>query len=520
MAQNELLIKLEKHVNADRFVAAFNESNFYLQVQQFNQIVPSENIYQFEVNTSPHFSQNVLNEFRSRKGVIYVQENHKNVTLRKEPDDPSFVGQWHLRHINAPTAWDLTEGGKNANGEEVVVAVIDVSFERTHFDLEQNFWINLNDTLDSLDNDSNGYVDDHYGWNCYLDSGRIDAISGQGNPSHGTEVAGVIGAVTNNNSGVSSVGWNIKMLPVMASSTDEAMAVKGLNYVLEMRKLYNESDGQKGAFIVACNMSFGVDGGKPSDFPIWCDMIDQLGAQGIITVGAGPNRNWNIDSRGDVPCTCPSDYLVAVTRTDNSDNITGGGYGPVHMDVGAPGIDILTTRINNQVGRNTGTSFAAPQVSAAIALMHSVLPQSILDQYSNDPSGLAKLLRYYLLNNSTRTIDGLSEKISTGGVLDLGMAVEIAQEGPQLSVSSEEEVTDRFKVFPNPAKNFLNISKKQSSYMVYHIRLMDLSGKEVISTTEDSPVSLNTGNLSPGVYVLHLEGGGVREYHKIVITDE
>lgn len=506
---HEYLIRLNTSVLMKQLITDFNSNSALGRIVESESLAEELDVYKIVLQSHSSDGKSELEWFRNYQGVRYVQENHTNVQLRKNPNDPSYVGQWHLKKINAPDAWDITTGGPTIDGQEIVIAIVDVSFEVDHVDLAQNFWKNKHDSIDGIDNDGNGYLDDYYGWNIYKDTNWVSVNSGQGDPSHGTMVAGVAGAVTDNSSGVASVGWGIKMLPVMSSSTNEATVIKGLNYVLKMRKKYNETNGDSGAFIVACNMSFGVDRESPQNFPLWCDMISELGKAGVICVGAGPNSNTNIDVFGDIPCTCPSNHLISVTRTDSKDFIRGGGFGKTHMDIGAPGIDILTTSLNNRSGTNTGTSFAAPQVTAAIGLMYSVLPQRILDQYKNDPAGLATLVREYVLTNGSRKLANLDSTISSGGVLNLFGAVQVASEGPVLAIQEAQSAMEsKITVYPNPSNGKIKVNLNNNSKEELEIKVIDIQGNTVFfqrfEIGEGEVLSVDLGQLFKGVYVLEL----------------
>jgi subtilisin family serine protease len=134
------------------------------------------------------------------------------------PDDPLYPSQWYLHNsgqgtgkagadINAPEAWSL-----GAEGEGVVIAIVDDGVELDHPDLMANIFHNVNDPIDGLDNDGNGYIDDAGGWNF---------VAGSNNPNpsdpldaHGTAVAGLAAGVGGNAEGISGVAPRAKILPV------------------------------------------------------------------------------------------------------------------------------------------------------------------------------------------------------------------------------------------------------------------------------------------------------------------
>lgn len=403
--ENELIIWLEQGVDAEKFSINSKEG-----------IVPKRllskrlNIWLFEITDKIEQRNTKINNLSKNVNVKHVQNNHTNITLRSIiPNDTYYNWQWAPAIIDLPNAWDeFTTGGATSDNDEIVVAVIDDGFDLNHEDL--SFWKNTYDIPNNgIDDDNNGYIDDYHGWNAYNDSGNI--ISNL----HGTHVAGIIGAIGNNNKGVSGVNWNVKILPVCgSSSSNEDVVVKAYSYVLEMRAIYNETNGQHGAFIVATNSSFGVDMGDPNNYPIWCSMYDSLGSVGILSCAASPNYNWNIDQVGDVPTACSSDFLISVTNTTSNDvKYTDAGYGINTIDIGAPGTDIYSTHPNNDYGNETGTSMATPQVAGVIALMYASMPQNMIQACKNDPADFALSVKQHLLNGADR-ISSLNGLVASG----------------------------------------------------------------------------------------------------------
>ena len=135
---------------------------------------------------------------------------------------------------------------------------------------------------------------------------------------------------------------------------------------------YDETEGAEGAYVVATNASWGLTGGQPADSPIWCDLYDVLGANGILNMGATANQNLDIDVVGDLPTACPSDFLISVTNlNDNDQKVTAAGFGSSTIDIGAYGEGAFTTTIGGGYGTFAGTSAATPAVSGAVGLLYS-----------------------------------------------------------------------------------------------------------------------------------------------------
>ena len=412
--ENEFIIWLEQDVDAADFAAKSNTG-----IMPKRQLSKRLNIWLFEINDNKELREDKMRRLNANADVRIIQNNHTNITLREAiPDDPFFGQQWAPAIMNLPQAWEeFTTGGVTATGDTIVVAVIDGGADWTHEDL--NCWENAHEIPNNgIDDDGNGYIDDFHGWNAYNHNGYV------GSNNHGIHVSGIIGAVGNNGKGVCGVNWNVKVMPIGGSSSNESIVVEAYSYVLEMRARYNETDGEEGAFIVATNSSFGVDYGNPDDYPIWCSMYDEMGNVGILSCGAGPNMNVNVDVVGDVPSACPGNYLIGITNTTSDDvKYTGAGYGINNIDIGAPGTSIYSTLPNNNYGNMTGTSMATPQVSGTIALMYAALPEEMMIACKNDPANFCLSMRHHLLNGADHlpSLDGL---VASGRRLNAYGAIE------------------------------------------------------------------------------------------------
>lgn len=348
--------------------------------------------------------------------------NPKHLPDSLAPNDPLYAQQWHLDNplipdadINAPGAWSIATGGISATGDTIVAAVIDGGIAATHPDLHDNLWRNWADYPgDGIDNDNNGYVDDHRGWNVFLQN---DQIAG-GVQGHGTGVCGLLGALGDNEMGISGVNWRVKIMFVAGSGTLSAV-LQSFDYVYQARKRYNDTGGAAGAFVTTLNCSWGVNFGQPANAPLWCAAYDSLGAIGILSVGAAPNLPIDVDIHGDLTTACPGDYLVSVTNLDRyNQRAPNAGWGRKHIDIGAYGHEALTTVAPDAYGLASGTSFAAPLVAGAIALLYAVpCPDLALTALKN-PAAAALRTRQALLETA-RPVSALDGITATGGALDL-----------------------------------------------------------------------------------------------------
>lgn len=366
--------------------------------------------------------KSILDRLKADRRVIAAQPNHNNLTRRSlVPNDAYFATQWNMQNlarpgadISGPQAWDINHSAVTRTGDTVVIAIIDDPFDIYHEDL--NFFVNRNEIPNNgIDDDGNGYIDDYRGWNVYMNNDSMyDGVD-----EHGTHVAGIAAAKTNNAIGVAGVCWGCKVLAIDGSSTVESDVVKAYDYVIEMRRLYDQTSGAKGAFIVSTNSSFGVDRGQPASYPIWCALYDSLGRYGILSATATANNNWNVDVTGDIPTQCPSKWMIAVTNTTNTDTkYTGAGYGPVSIDLGAPGTSIKSTIPGNGYTNLSGCSMASPHVAGAIAAMWANACTGMVNDYFAYPDSLALIMRDYLLG-SVDPLSSLANVTTSGGRLNL-----------------------------------------------------------------------------------------------------
>ncbi|MEL7534983.1 MAG: S8 family serine peptidase, partial [Bacteroidota bacterium] len=366
------------------------------------------------------------------EGVNWVQYNHyldSRGSTATIPNDTQFSSQWNFDNtgqnggtadadVDAVEAWDLSTGGLSSNGDSLVIAIVDDGFDLGHTDLK--YWKNRQEIPNNgLDDDNNGYIDDYDGWNGVSSSGTITSAQ------HGTHVAGIAAAQGNNSIGVSGVNWGLQIMPVIATPGTEADAVEAYGYILDMRRLFDQSNGTQGAYVVATNSSFGINNGDPADFPLWCAMYDSLGRAGILNAVSTANSGVNVDMTGDIPSTCGSEYMIAVTASDRNDQRSGGAaYGPVSIDLAAPGIDIVSTIPSSNFGSQSGTSMASPHVGGAVALMLSYASPDFLLLYEQDPAASSLLIRD-LIFAGVDTLANLQGDIATGGRLNLFRSLQL-----------------------------------------------------------------------------------------------
>ncbi len=431
-ASGEVMVQLNSESDLPLIMSTYGLTNKHTISERFN-------IYLLGFDDKRTNNKAVIALLEKNKSIINVQNNH-HVELREItetiPNDSLFNYQWSLLNtgqssgtpgadIDAGLAWDITTGGVTALGDTIVVAILDGGIDLNHEDID--LWKNRNEIPNNnIDDDGNGYVDDYDGWNAYTHSGTIPLHL------HGTHVAGIAGAIGNNDIGVTGVNWNVKTLPVVGDSRYESIVVEALSYIYVVREKYDQTDGVEGAFIVADNCSFGVNEGQPEDFPIWEAMYDSLGQLGILSMGATANKNWDIDDVGDVPTAFSTDFMIAITNTTKKDEkYPNAGYGLTTIDLGAPGTLIRSLGLNNSYSNKTGTSMATPHVTGAMALMMAAADSTFMVEYKNNPAQGALLIKNYLLNG-VDYLENLQGITVTGGRLNVFNSINLMLNNPVL----------------------------------------------------------------------------------------
>ena len=331
--------------------------------------------------------------------VAYAEPNHV-VSIAATPNDPSFSQLWGLHNtgqtggtndkdIDAPEAWELATGDSNT-----VVAVTDTGVDFSHPDLADQRWVNTLDPLGGGDDDGNGLVDDWSGW---------DFVNDDNDPfddnRHGTHVSGTIGAEGNNGVGVVGVNWNVKIMALKFLNS----AGSGTTADAIASTLYAADHG--------ADVSSNSWGGGPYDQAL-LDAIEYGASRGMLFVAAAGNDGFNNDVTPTYPATYASDAVLAVAATDHSDGLAFfSSYGARTVDLGAPGVGILSTTPGNSYGSFDGTSMATPHVAGAAALVEDRFPGATL-------YGIKALLM-----SSVDSAGALAGKTVTGGRLNIGNAL-------------------------------------------------------------------------------------------------
>ena len=319
--------------------------------------------------------------------ILTVEENLCRTKAQGHPDDPHFHGkgawgqqqpdQWAIQRVGfaagGETAWDKL----GAEPSSVVVAVIDSGLDWNHLDFSwDNIWRNPGEVAgNGIDDDGNGYTDDIIGW---------DFLANHNSPwdhdGHGTLVAGIIAADSDNGTGIAGINPHARV-----------MVLKALNAFGHSRASYIANAVRYAADNGARVINISASG--PGLTEIEKHAVEHARSKGAVVIVAAGNDGANVEGYG----PAANEGVITVGATDANDGHPAfSNWGP-GIDVAAPGVDVLSLRARRTdtvrgavddytpgefyVGadrryyRATGTSFAAPIVSGIASLVLSSRPE-------------------------------------------------------------------------------------------------------------------------------------------------
>ncbi len=306
---------------------------------------------------------------RARDDVIYAEPNYI-VHGFATPDDPSFNQLYGMIKIAAPQAWDITTGSSS-----IVVGIIDEGIDISHEDLAANIWTNPSPGAITESN-AHHITGDLHGYDFINNSGTIPA------EQHASHVAGTIGAVGNNTTGVVGVNWHVSLMSLRfidqaTNNGSTADAIRAYNYAKQMRDLFVSSSGVNGANIRALNASYGGGGFSQAER----DALTALGQSGILFVAAAGNDGRNTDTTPNYPSGYNLTNMISVAATDQNDLLASfSNFGAKSVLMGAPGVGILSTLPANTYAFFSGTSMATPHVVGSAALVCAANPNVTVTQ--------------------------------------------------------------------------------------------------------------------------------------------
>ncbi len=265
-----------------------------------------------------HALEKVEAALKKHKDIEYVEKDLMFETAVL-PNDPHLNNQWYLSNIQMNGAWDASKGTTL-----IPIAILDTGIDPNHPDLQDKLLP---------------------GYNFYDNNNDWSDVCG-----HGTSVAGVAAAITDNAEGVAGIAWENPIIPIKITSPD----CYGYYSTMANGIVFAADNGAKVA-----NISFRIFNGQALT-----DAAKYMHDRGGWVVASSGNSG-TLESYDDNP------YIISVSATGSTDAITSfSSYGP-YVDFAAPGSGIFTTKNGGSYGSVSGTSFSSPIVAGLVALIKS-----------------------------------------------------------------------------------------------------------------------------------------------------
>ncbi|WP_375438130.1 S8 family peptidase [uncultured Hymenobacter sp.] len=276
-----------------------------------------------------------------------------------QPNDPLAdstlaTSQYHLKKIRAFQAWDLTQGDTT-----VLIGITDTGFRLSHQDLAGQWQRNYQDPPDGVDNDHDGYIDNYRGWD-FADGDNNPSPNSSSQPLHGVHTAGAASGRADNGAGIAGVGFKCRFLPLKIYPGTTGGSFAGYEAIV-----YAADHGCK-----IINMSWGGAGGR-SQFEQ--DAISYAAInRDVVLVAAAGNTNAELDF---YPASY--DHVLSVGWCGATDIRSSNATYSRRIDLIAPGEAVYTTWGDTDADyiRASGSSFSAPLVAGAAALVRARFPQ-------------------------------------------------------------------------------------------------------------------------------------------------
>ncbi len=267
------------------------------------------------------------------------------------PNDPYYPLQWSLHKVHAPAAWDISRGDTN-----VVIAIVDVGVDIDHGDLQGKYWINAAELAGAqfVDDDGNGFIDDVYGWD-FVDNDS-DPRPASENDSHGTHVAGIAAAATDNGYGIAGMGWDCRFMAVRTGfGTIITHGYEGVVYA-----------AASGADIIS--LSWGSDDASNVERLT----VEYATEKGALVVGAA----GNISARNFDHYPSAYEQVMAVAAVTGGDRLAYFSNFGEFVNICAPGDTIISTVPGryDSFALLSGTSMSTPLVAGAAGLLKAIHP--------------------------------------------------------------------------------------------------------------------------------------------------
>ena len=413
-----------------------------------------------------------------QSGDVLYWEKNRSQALHFSPSDPLYTNQWYLDKIKAELSWDFTHGDST-----FVVGVVDSGVDYTHEDLQENLAYNYDDPINGVDDDTDGYIDNYYGWD-FGSNDHDPMVDGFSFSAHGSTICGIIAASTDNEIGTSSSAFNCRYLPVkITNSSGQIIDTNaGIAYAAQM-----------GVKVINC--SFGSFEFSQAEADIITYVTDSMD---VLVIASAGNEGMNTEV---YPAALAN--VIGVCAVDENDQkITISNYG-ASFEISAPGESIYGPFVQNQYSFKSGTSVAAAVVSSAAILLRS---------YFSSENAMEIRNRILYSADPINNLNINYQNLLGSGRLNLLAAFKYNSAKAPL-----------MKFVPNPSNGEFVINFNLVESGNYQISVFDVLGKlyhreEFFAQNKIQQISFDFESIKQGYYTVQLTGSEVNTSSGIIIV--
>jgi serine protease len=408
------------------------------------------------------------------------------------PNDPQIGSQNHLTQVGAFAAWDVTQGDTN-----VVIGVTDTSFDLLHQDLQGNLKKNYDDPINGNDDDNDGYIDNFTGWDVVDDDNTLFVA----NNYHGTGVLAVSSATTDNGVGIAGVAYDCKYLPVkIGNNAGTIVTADGYESIIYC--------ADRDCKVINCSW------GTVTFSNLGQDAVNYatINKDAVVVASAGNN------AVEEYRYPASFDNAISVTGVHNND-VFNNGTNPTFtwsdkVDMCAQGFNVFSTAtLGGTAGASPvytttgGTSYAAPQVSGAAALVRSQFPCLTAIETTD------LLLANAVDIESVSTNSNYAGKI--GKRLDMAGAVSVTPNPCELVGVSETVEEQLMTLYPNPSNT--DVTLRTASSGNWQVMVNDAQGR-LVRLERFSGNFYTISALPAGIYTVAVSNDAQRSVQRMVVA--
>jgi len=425
-AAKQFVVKFQPHINPRSAQMIASQYGLTIDRRVSNSF--------FTVLTIPQNSQqrveNLVRTFRLLPSVRYAEVDPE-ITPDYVPNDPRINELYAMNNtgqtggtpdadVDGFEAWDVA-----LNHPDVIVAVCDDGFDHGHEDLMNQFHINAADPVNGIDDDNNGFIDDHRGWD--FSSGDND-VQAQNGDSHGTHVMGTVAAEMDNNKGVAGIGPNIKVMPLR-------MYGGPANFMSALTAAVDYA-WQNGAVVIS--VSYNIDGYTNA----LLDAIKRAETADVIYCNSAGNNGQQNPPR-QVIRTLTTNTIFVAANDDNDGLANFSNYGS-QIDISAAGVDILSTGPGNSYFLSSGTSMSTPLAAGILGVIRAQNPtmsaREALDHLIDTADVVPQLAGFVVGGKRANLNNAMTGGGASGGPASVNVILGLLSGGDLGALGTEDDV--------------------------------------------------------------------------------